>query len=338
MKIIQIKGKGAVNMKRQILILLVLFTSIILGDGMVKPQALKYGDTIGIIAPANYSGASADTMVKDLEARGFKVVLGDSFYSKWYNFGGSDEIRAKDINNMFKNKEVKAIFCVRGGYGSIRLLDLIDFDTIRKNPKIFVGYSDITTLLMAITQKTGLVTFHGPMSSNYTNFDDITRISFFDTIMTDKDSYVLSDYLGADLRVISSGKAEGEIVGGNLSLIVASLGTKYEIDTKGKILFIEEVGEYTYRVDRMFQQLKLAGKFDDASGIILGSFTKANQEAPEDMPLQEVFYDSFGSLKKPVVSNFSSGHMRPFITVPIGAKAKMNTDTGKIEIVGGTVK
>ena len=322
MKIIQIKGKGAVNMKRQILILLVLFTSIILGDGMVKPQALKYGDTIGIIAPANYSGASADTMVKDLEARGFKVVLGDSFYSKWYNFGGSDEIRAKDINNMFKNKEVKAIFCVRGGYGSIRLLDLIDFDTIRKNPKIFVGYSDITTLLMAISQKTGLVTFHGPMSSNYTNFDDITRIS----------------YLGADLRVISSGKAEGEIVGGNLSLIVASLGTKYEIDTKGKILFIEEVGEYTYRVDRMFQQLKLAGKFDDASGIILGSFTKANQEAPEDMPLQEVFYDSFGSLKKPVVSNFSSGHMRPFITVPIGAKAKMNTDTGKIEIVGGTVK
>ena len=136
----------------------------IFSNEMIKPQALKYGDTIGIIAPANYSGDSGNIMVKDLEARGFKVVLGDSFYAKWYNYGGTDEVRANDINKMFKDKNIKAIFCVRGGYGSIRLLDLIDFETIKKNPKIFVGYSDITTLLLAITQTTVLVTFHGPMS------------------------------------------------------------------------------------------------------------------------------------------------------------------------------
>lgn len=325
-------------MKSKILFLLVLCTSLLLGDKLIKPKALKYGDTVGLVAPANYSGASATTMINDLEARGFKVILGDSFYQKWYNFGGSDEVRANDINDMFKNKEVKAIFSVRGGYGSIRLLDKIDFDIIKKNPKIFVGYSDITTLLMAINQETNLVTYHGPMSSNFTNFDDITRTSFFDTIMNNKDSYELTGYPGADLKVIKSGKAEGEITGGNLSLIIASLGTKYEIDTKGKILFIEEVGEYTYRIDRMFQQLKLAGKFDDASGIILGSFTKANQEASQDMPLEEVFYDSFKNLKKPVVSNFSSGHMRPFVTIPIGAKGRIDTDTLKIEIIDGSIR
>ncbi len=325
-------------MKKKILFLLVIVSTFMFSNDIVKPQALKSGDTIGIIAPANYSGDSADTMVKDLEARGFKVVLGDSFYAKWYNFGGSDEVRANDINKMFRDKNIKAILTVRGGYGSIRLLDLIDFEAIKKNPKIFVGYSDITTLLLAINQKTGLVTFHGPMSSNYKNFDEITKKSFFDTVMNNKSSYELSDYSNAALRVIREGKASGEIVGGNLSLIIASLGTEYEIDTKGKILFIEEVGEYTYRIDRMFQQLKLAGKFDDASGIILGDFNKANKEAPQDMSLEDIFNDSFGKLKKPVVSGFSSGHIRPFVTIPIGAKAKIDTGTGKIEIINGSVK
>ena len=325
-------------MKKKIIFLLITVSMFIFSNEMIKPQALKYGDTIGIIAPANYSGDSGNIMVKDLEARGFKVVLGDSFYAKWYNFGGTDEVRANDINKMFKDKNIKAIFCVRGGYGSIRLLDLIDFETIKKNPKIFVGYSDITTLLLAITQKTDLVTFHGPMSSNYKNFDDITNTSFFNTIMNNKTSYELSDYSGSALRTVREVKAEGEIVGGNLSLIVASLGTKYEIDTKGKILFIEEVGEYTYRIDRMFQQLKLAGKFDDASGIILGNFNKANKEAPEDMSLEDIFDDSFGKLKKPVISGFSSGHVRPLITLPIGARAKIDTSVNKIEIINGSVK
>ena len=327
-------------MEKKIMIVIGMFLMSILGQSgeSVKPEALKYGDTIGIVAPANYSGESAQNMIDELEARGFKVVLGDSFYEKWYNFGGSDKVRADDINKMFKDKSIKAILCVRGGYGSIRMVDLVDYDMIKKNPKIFVGYSDITTLLMSINKETGLVTYHGPMSSNFKNPDETTIISFFNTVMNNKKTYELSDYSGADLNVISSGKAEGEIVGGNLSLIIASLGTKYEIDTKGKILFIEEVGEYTYRVDRMFQQLKLAGKFDDANGIILGNFSKSNQQAKEDMPLIEVFYDNLGNLKKPVISNFSSGHVRPLITVPIGAKARIDTYEKKIEIIGGSVK
>ncbi len=321
------------------IIFLILFLLGVAESGYltVLPKALKEGDTIGLITPAKYADETTLNMIDYLEAMGFKVVLAESFSKKWYLFGGKDEERAADINKMFEDKNINAIFCVRGGYGSLRLLDLIDFEIIKKNPKIFIGYSDITTLLLAINQKAELVTYHAPMSYNFKSIDVITINSLITTLMKNNSTYELSDYLWADFKTLSEGIAEGEIVGGNLSLIVASLGTEYEINTKGKILFIEEVGEHTYKVDRMLQQLKLAGKFRDAVGIILGDFTDIEQNHADAMSLDDVFHYLFTALQKPVISNFKSGHAVPFVTVPIGAKAKLNTFENKITILDGSI-
>ena len=262
---------------------------------IIIPKGLKPGDTIGLIAPANYTNENSYAEVEYLKSRGFNVVYGQSFSSRWYGFGGTDNVRAKDINDMFANPNINAIFAVRGGYGGIRIVDKLNYDVIKKNPKIISGFSDNTTLLLAINEKTGLVTFHGPMSDNMKNIPPVTE-NAFNKAFTSNESY-----------------------------------TDHEINTDGKILFLEETNEASYRVDRMLKQLKLAGKFDKLQGIILGDFKNPKQSDPTDMTIDEVFYDNFGRLNIPIVKNFKSGHVRPFITVPIGAKAVM--DTGKREIM-----
>lgn len=296
---------------------------------IIIPKGLKQGSTIGLVAPANYTGDSIQYEIEYLINKGFNIIYGNSFYSKWYGFGGNDDIRAQDINDMFKNKNIDAIFAVRGGYGSIRFVDKLDYDTIKKNPKIFMGFSDITTLLIAINEKTGLVTYHGPMSSNFKDIPLITENSFNKTILENNQFNLLE--FDDTFTIMKSGRGEGIITGGNLSLIASSLGTSYEINTDGKILFLEETGEASYRVDRMLQQLKLAGKFKNLKGIILGDFRGAKKEDPTDMTLDEVFHDNFASLNIPVIKDFKSGHVRPFITIPIGVNAKI--DTYKREIL-----
>ena len=295
----------------------------------IIPKGLKPGDTIGLIAPANYANENSAAEVEYLKSRGFNVVYGQSYYSKWHGFGGTDSVRAKDINDMFANPNINAIFAVRGGYGGIRIIDKLNYDVIKKNPKIISGFSDNTTLLLAINEKTGLVTFHGPMSDNLKNIPSVTE-NAFNKAFTSNESYNL---LGFDdtYTIMKSGRGTGKITGGNLSLVVATLGTDHEINTDGKILFLEETNEASYRVDRMLKQLKLAGKFDKLQGIILGDFKNPKQSDPTDMTIDEVFYDNFGQLNIPIVKNFKSGHVRPFITVPIGAKATM--DTYKREII-----
>ena len=296
---------------------------------VIIPKGLKPGDTIGLIAPANYTNENSNAEIEYLQSRGFNVVYGQSFYSRWYGFGGTDSVRAKDINDMFANPNINAIFAVRGGYGGIRIVDKLNYDVIKKNPKIISGFSDNTTLLLAINEKTGLVTFHGPMSDNLKNIPSVTE-NAFNKAFTSNESYNL---LGFDdtYTIMKSGRGTGKITGGNLSLVVATLGTDHEINTDGKILFLEETNEASYRVDRMLKQLKLAGKFDKLQGIIIGDFKNPKQSDPTDMTIDEVFYDNFGKLNVPIVKNFKSGHVRPFITVPIGAKAVM--DTGKREIM-----
>ncbi|RRD39216.1 LD-carboxypeptidase [Leptotrichia sp. OH3620_COT-345] len=322
-----------IKIKNIFLIFLFTMTVILTGaekQQIIIPEKLKEGDTIGLIAPANYKGTSADDEVEYLINRGFKVVYGKSFDSMWYGFGGIDEMRAEDINDMFANKEIKAIFAIRGGYGSIRIVDKLDYEVIKKNPKIFSGYSDITTLLIAINEKTGLVTYHGPMSSNFRDIPEVTETSFNKTFI-EVSEFNLAE-LDNEYFVIRNGKGEGKITGGNLSLIVASLGTEYEINTDGKILFIEEVNEPTYRIDRMLKQLKLAGKLKNLKGVILGDFKNPRKAEPNDMNLNDVFEDNFGKMNIPVISGLDSGHVRPFITVPIGAKAKIDTYKGEIII------
>ena len=237
---------------------------------IIIPKALKPGDTIGLIAPANYKGDSAQAEVDYLLSRGFKVVYGRSFDSTWYGFGGTDYVRAKDINDMFANPNIDAIFAIRGGYGVIRIIDKLDYDVIKKNPKIISGFSDITTLLLAINEKTGLVTFHGPMSDNIKDIPETTENSF-NKSFTSTGSYNLLDF-DKSYSIMKPGRGSGRITGGNLSLVVATLGTDHEIDTDGKVLFLEEVNEDSYRVDRMLQQLRLAGKFKNLKGIIIWDF------------------------------------------------------------------
>ena len=298
---------------------------------IITPKALEYGDSVGIIAPANYTPKDAEYMINYLESRGYKVVYGRSYYSQWYNFGGTDDIRAEDINEFFKNKDIKAIFSIRGGYGTIRILDKLDYELIKENPKIFSGFSDITTLLIAINEKTGLVTYHGPMSSNFKNIPEETENSLLDAYTKPEKEYNILSY-DNDYSIMKSGTSKGQITGGNLSLLVASLGTEYELDTNGKILFIEEIGEYTYRVDRMLQQLRLAGKLKNIKGIIIGDFNKVNKEAIEDMSLDQVFEENFKDLNIPIIKGVNSGHVRPFITVPIGSMATIDTSRNEIII------
>ena len=320
------------KIKYILLILLLMIVSIITGaekQQIIIPEGLKPGDTVGLIAPANYTGSSADAEVEYLINKGFNVVYGKSFEARWYGFGGTDEIRAKDINDMFADKNIKAIFAIRGGYGTIRLVDKLNYDTIKKNPKIFSGYSDITTLLIAINEKTGLVTYHGPMSSNFKDIPPVTEASFNRTFINKEPLNLLE--FDNEYFVLKSGRAEGQITGGNLSLIVASLGTEYEINTDGKILFIEETNEPTYRIDRMLKHLKLAGKLKNIKGVLLGDFKNAKRAEIDDMGLEDVFEDNFGKMKVPVISGLKSGHVRPFITIPIGVKVKI--DTYKNEII-----
>lgn len=303
-------------------------------------KKLKKGDTLGIIAPASFASMEkVESAKNNLEKMGFKVILGESTKSRWYSYAGPEEVRAKDINNFFDDSSVDGIICMRGGYGCNRLVEMVDYSIIEKNPKIFIGYSDITTLHMAIFQKTGLVTFHGPMAvSNFSGeYNKDTYKSFEEVLMNDNNELLLKNF-SKELGVLCEGIGEGEIVGGNLATLIASLGTDYDVDYTGKILFLEEVGEKTYKTDRMLNQLKKFKVFEKINGIILGDFKNCPADSENDMSLMEVFEDYLSKLKIPVVYDFESGHSEPMITLPLGAKAQINTVLKEIKILEKVVR
>jgi muramoyltetrapeptide carboxypeptidase len=297
---------------------------------MNKPKALKPQDTIGIVAPASPAPLeNLDKALDILEKMGFKTKVGTSCYEHRGYLAGSDETRASDINEMFRDPDIDAIICMRGGYGTPRILELLDYDMISKHPKIFMGYSDITAIHIALVQKSNLITFHGPMlTSDFTSpeFEKYTKGMMIKTLTQNVPlGEVKSPEYEPKVEVLVAQDAQGELIGGNLALIAATIGTPFEIDTKGKILMIEEVGEEPYRIDRMLTQLKLAGKLDDATGIVLGQFTDCNPQAPENsLSLEEVLEDIFSSLKKPVLKNVCFGHGRHKATIPLGVKASIN--------------
>ena len=291
---------------------------------MLRPKPLKIGDTVGLIGTSSPTDSDRiEPSIKALEDLGLKVILGESCYASHGYLSGKDELRAKDINEMFRNPDIKGVFCIRGGYGAARLLDLIDFEIIRANPKVFVGYSDVTALHIAINQMCNLVTFHGPMPSTELckGIDNYTMEYYLMNIFGDKPLGLIQAPSTMEIRTLVSGYCEGILTGGNLSLVASSIGTKYEIDTKGKVLFLEEVDEEPYRVDRMILQLKQSGKLDSAAGIILGYFTNCIAEEPErSLSLREVFEELIVPLKKPTIYNFPCGHTLPTVTLPLGAK------------------
>lgn len=298
-------------------------------------KKLKKGDTIGIIAPA-----SCTTYEKVLEAKkniedmGYQVILGECTKKQWYSYAGTDEERAEEINSFFDDKSIDAIICMRGGYGSNRLIELLDFEVIKRNPKIFVGYSDITTLHIALNEKANLITFHGPMAvSNFTgNYNRDTYENFIEMLSNSKYEQSIKN-ITKELKVLNEGRAKGKLVGGNLATLIATLGTEYDLDYNGKILFLEEIGEKTYKIDRFLNQLKKHGVFEKIEGLVLGDFKNCIQDSEKDMTLLEVFQNYFKELKKPVIYNFESGHSEPILTLPLGAICEIDTYNKELKVL-----
>jgi len=309
----------------------------------IKPKKLEKGDVIGIISPASNPDnlEKIEQGVNYLEKLGYRTEIGDNVGKEHGYLAGTDEERLADLHGMFSNKNVKAIFCVRGGYGSGRLLDKIDFSLIKKNPKIFVGYSDITVLQMAIFKKTGLITFAGPMvAADFSGkINQYTEENFWKVITSHRKIGKLHNPRDEKFYVLNSGRGEGKILGGNLALLASLLGTEFMPNMKDSILLLEDIGEQPYRVDRLFNQLKLAKVFDQINGLILGRFVDCYEtdKSKKTIKLNEVVEHYFSKLKIPVLYSFSHGHIEENLTIPFGVNCKINTSRGFVEIVENAV-
>ena len=306
---------------------------------MKKIKPLKKGDTIGIISPAFGTAKKIEEyqyMVDYLENKGYKVKLGRSNYERMGYLSGSDEVRANDINEMFRDKSVNAIICMRGGYGCSRIIDKLDFEMIKDNPKIISGYSDITVLLNAIYKICDFPTWHGLISCYLGDPNkDQRSIEDFKIAMTSMQKGRVLHNLNDEAMTLVKGDAEGVLVGGNLSLLATLSGTPYEADFTDKIVFIEEVGEEPYQIDRYLSCLRLRGTLSKAKGFVFGYFTNCNpsESRKNDQSTLDIIKDYFMKLNKPIIYGFSCGHQDPFVSLPIGAKVKMDADNLTITIM-----
>ena len=310
----------------------------------IKPKKLKKGDLIGLISPASapIDDKLIENGVKYIERLGYRTILGKNVGKVRGYLAGTDEERVEDIHQMFSDKKVKAIFCLRGGYGAFRLLDKIDYKLIQKNPKIFVGFSEITALQMAFLQKSNLISFAGPMLlPNFTeDISSFTEENFWSVITSTKKNRKINL---ADKEAIfenNSMVASGRIVGGNLSVFTALLGTGFLPDFKKKILLLEEISEPPYKIDRMLNQLRLNNVFKEVSGIVLGNFLdcQENEKDKKTLLLSEVLVDYFKHLNIPVIQNFPFGHSHNILTLPIGAKVKIDLRNGMFELAEAGVR
>ena len=303
---------------------------------MIFPKALTKGDTVGLVAPASPIPKENLSRCREaVESQGYKVIMGNSADKSYMGYlSGDDSVRAGDINEMFESKDIDGIFCIRGGYGSCRIVEKLDLDVIRANPKVFVGYSDITILHLVFNQICNMVTFHGPMvSSNMiSEFDDYTKECFLETLSMGKELDFRNPQ-GKEIKTLTEGYSTGTLVGGNLCLLATSIGTFYELDTRGKILFLEEVNEVTYKVDRLLQQLKHSGKLNEVKGVILGGFEKCDPEQEDHVTLMKVFNDVLKPLDIPIVYNVEVGHGFPTASLPLGVNCELDATNGKIRFI-----
>jgi muramoyltetrapeptide carboxypeptidase len=311
---------------------------------LIRPGALRPGDTVGLITPATEVPDPDRLALAERTIQYFKLRMkrGRGVGKRFGTYRESLEARLDDLHSMFRDPEVKAIFCIRGGYASAHLLDRIDYDLVRRNPKIFLGYSDITAMHLAIQRHARLVTFHGPIVLS--RFTDYTQQNFrkalFETAPVGKvTNPVESNELRPAhvLRTIRPGTAKGQLTGGNLSLVSTTLGTPYEIDTRGRILFLEDVEEQAYSIDRMLTQLRLAGKLDQAAGVIWGECSDCGPRAYQPslvLPFSvgEVVDNILGQLKVPVLSGLTIGHTNDQLTLPLGVSATLDATAGTLEI------
>jgi muramoyltetrapeptide carboxypeptidase len=313
-----------------------------LSNPTLKPPRLKAGDTVGLINPAGATFHPDDVAIarETLAALGLNMKAGKHLLDRYGYLAGSDEARAADINDMFADREVDAIFTLRGGWGCNRLLDLLDYSSIARHPKILMGYSDITSLLLALNAKTGLVTFHGPVGTSTwneysTNF--VKKLLFNAEVFSMENPKETGDNL---IRVkdrvltISDGRAKGKLLGGNLTVLTAMVGSKYLPDFESNILFLEDVGEDIYRVDRMLTQLKLSGILGQISGFVFGTCSKCKPgEGYGSLTLEEVLDDHIKPLGIPAWYGSMIGHIENKFTVPLGIEAEIDAGSGKISLL-----
>ena len=299
---------------------------------ILKPPPLRRGDTVGIVAPAsNVQRDQLEAGVARLRELGYEVVLGESVYEQDIYFAGSAESRARDLTQMVERDDVRAIVCARGGYGSNYLLPLLDLDVIARHPKILVGYSDLTSILTWIHDETGLVTFHGPMAAkDFAHPDGVDLDCWYAAV--EGRSGVEAVFPGG-ANAIVTGEAQGTLYGGCLSLLVASLGTRYEIETGGTILFVEDVNAKPFQIDRMLMQLKYSGMFEGVRGIIFGEMNDCTQPGGQTYSLQEVIERVLGELGVPIAYGLPFGHVsRNNLTLPLGVHAGLKVSSNSISL------
>lgn len=315
---------------------------------VIKPKRLKDGDRIALVAPGSYiSENELQESVKNLSDLGFQVTFTERLTLQNGYFSGTDSQRAEDLMEMFEREDVDAIMCVRGGYGCARILPLLDYNVIKKNPKILIGYSDVTALLYGIFKKTGLITFHGPVATS--TFNEFSVKNFRSVLMNPESTKKFfnanptSDENIYGVQSLVKGKAKGRLIGGNLSIMVSLIGTKHDVDYSNKIIFIEEIGEEPYRIDRMLTQLIQANKFKKAAGIMMGIFSKCEPKEKDaafskSFSLMEVLKDRFSDFKIPVIYGMSFGHVKDKFTIPFGSLAELDTNEQSFTLLEPAVK
>lgn len=292
---------------------------------MIKPSMLKPGCRIGVVSPSYWLKKQyMEKTSKFFQDKGYTMVMGNSNSMRWGPFAGTPQERADDIHHMFSNPKIEAIICARGGYGANRVLPLLDYNLIRDNPKIFMGYSDITAYLTSITQKTGLVTFHGPMMVSYKKGFVNYNFQTMERILNGTPDFKIESPDSLPARILKPGIAMGPLWGGNMTLLINRLGTSDALGTDGVILFLEDLDEYLYSFERMLVQMRTAGMLDNIAGLIIGELHEfKDQDVAFERNTDEIVMDICGDLEIPIVSNFPCGHGTYQATLPISIPVEL---------------
>ncbi|MEX0611976.1 MAG: LD-carboxypeptidase [Pirellulales bacterium] len=317
---------------------------------LLKPKALRRGDTIGVVAPAGpVDRERLDRALDRLRHRGFRTkTYGDIDRSQGY-LAGDDATRAAELMAAFADPDSAAVWCARGGYGVVRLLERIDFDVIGRHRKVFIGFSDITALHLAIQQQAGLITFHGPnLQDGFGKVNGMpaaTEAALWRAVLAEEQSdaqpgypFDLAGMEHVELRPLTKGVASGTLTGGNLAVLCGLMGTPFEIETAGRILFLEDVSERLYRIDRYLAQLSLAGKLQAAAGVLVGSFSyEENEPAEPEQAVSALLHEYLGGLDAPVMAGFPAGHAQYNAMLPMGASLKLDADARKVTLLENSV-
>ena len=294
---------------------------------MIKPKSIKVNSTIGVVSPSYWLDENVlKNTAKFFTDIGYNIKISKSNSLQWGPFAGTPQERADDLHRMFADPKIDAVMCARGGYGANRVLPLLDYDLIRKNPKIFIGYSDITAYLTSITQKTNLVTFHGPMLTTYKKSWINYNYNLMNRVLTGENNINIEPPESLKTRILKNGAASGPLWGGNMSLLINRLGTSDALNTNGVILFLEDIDEYLYSFERMLVQMRTSGMFDQINGLIIGELEDIrDHEVRFGRNTDEIILDICGDLDIPIVSNFPCGHGKYQATLPISITTEINT-------------